>query len=256
MNKACRLLFAATLFLCSASAWGQDGHGVRVLRGRVVDAEGKPVAGVLVGGQIGMDDDATDPAAEAKLKMTSVKSDAEGKFSIERTFHGMPTELVARHEATQRGGYAIVDPKNADKPVEIKIGKLVRLHGLINCKDDPNRKVEQTFAILMIGNGPARYGYFQSNHARFDMLVPPGDYTMLVGGEGPDYDMITGLVTINDNQDDLDQRTISIPLKGIVKLKGKPAPKLSIVDARGAPKTVQVADYKGKWVLIYFWGFW
>ena len=260
MNSTHRMLWTAAFFVCSAHAWGQgqEGHGVRMVRGRVVDAEGKPVAGVLVGGQVGLDEDSADPAAAPRFSMRSVKTDAEGQFAIERTFHGAPVELIARDEAAKRGGFVIVDPKNADQPVEIKIDKLIRLHGLINCQDDAKRKVEQSFAILFMGKKPgsARHGYFASTHQRFDMLVPPGDYSLLVGGEGGDYVDVIRPITIKPYETDVDLGTIGLPLKAIVKLKGKPAPKLHILDARGVPRTVQVADYKGKWVLLYFWGFW
>ena len=40
------------------------------------------------------------------------------------------------------------------------------------------------------------------------------------------------------------------------KLYGQPAPQWNAVDARGIPKGAQVADFKGKWVLVYFWGPW
>ncbi len=260
MNSSGRVLWTALFFVCSAPSWGQDQavYGTRMIRGRVVDADGKPVAGVLVGGQVGLDEDTADPAAAPRFSMRSVKTDAEGKFAIERTFHGAPSELIARDEATKRGGFVIVDPKNAGKPVEISIGKLVRLRGVIDCKDDTKRKVLQSFAILFMGKelGSARHGYFASNHQRFDMLVPPGDYSLMVGGEGGDYVDVIRRITIKPYETDVDLGTISLPLKAIVKLKGKPAPRLHVLEARGVPKTVQVADYKGKWVLLYFWGFW
>jgi AhpC/TSA family protein len=35
---------------------------------------------------------------------------------------------------------------------------------------------------------------------------------------------------------------------------GEPAPPWHVVDARGVDKHAQLADFKGKWVLAYFWG--
>jgi hypothetical protein len=29
-----------------------------------------------------------------------------------------------------------------------------------------------------------------------------------------------------------------------------------VTDARGVKRDVQLSDFKGKWVLIEFWGFW
>jgi hypothetical protein len=42
----------------------------------------------------------------------------------------------------------------------------------------------------------------------------------------------------------------------VQKLYGKPAPSWHITDARGVGKDVTISDFKGKWVLLYFWGPW
>ncbi len=40
------------------------------------------------------------------------------------------------------------------------------------------------------------------------------------------------------------------------QLVGKVAPELRVTEARGAEPTVKLADYRGKWVAIEFWGYW
>jgi hypothetical protein len=35
---------------------------------------------------------------------------------------------------------------------------------------------------------------------------------------------------------------------------GEPPPHWNIVDARGASKDVQLSAYRGKWVVLFFWG--
>jgi hypothetical protein len=42
----------------------------------------------------------------------------------------------------------------------------------------------------------------------------------------------------------------------VFKHKGRELPPWTISDARGVPKTVKYSDFKGKWVLLEFWGFW
>jgi thiol-disulfide isomerase/thioredoxin len=37
---------------------------------------------------------------------------------------------------------------------------------------------------------------------------------------------------------------------------GEPAPQLYVTEARGVAKDVQVMDFNGKWVLVYFWSTW
>ena len=54
----------------------------------------------------------------------------------------------------------------------------------------------------------------------------------------------------------MDLGEIDLAASAIAKLKGKPAPTLNPTDARGVSKSVQIADYKGKWVALEFWGHW
>ena len=37
---------------------------------------------------------------------------------------------------------------------------------------------------------------------------------------------------------------------------GKEPPELAVTDARGVPKGVKLADFRGKWVLLDFWAVW
>ena len=50
--------------------------------------------------------------------------------------------------------------------------------------------------------------------------------------------------------------TLDLKASPIAKLKGKPAPGWEITAARGVKPQVKLADYKGKWVYLEFWGFW
>ena len=55
---------------------------------------------------------------------------------------------------------------------------------------------------------------------------------------------------------DANAGTIDLKASTIAKLKGKAAPEWVITDARGVKADVKLADYKGKWVYIKFWGYW
>ena len=54
----------------------------------------------------------------------------------------------------------------------------------------------------------------------------------------------------------LDLGTIALAARPLAKLKGKPLPEWTVTEARGVDKSVQLADYKGKWVVLDFWGVW
>src|SRR5262249_7005474 len=53
-----------------------------------------------------------------------------------------------------------------------------------------------------------------------------------------------------------DMGTIDLPATEIAKHVGKAPPQWFVKDARGLKKEVTIADFKGKWVLVDFWGHW
>jgi len=55
---------------------------------------------------------------------------------------------------------------------------------------------------------------------------------------------------------DVAMGTIDMPATVIAKHVGKAPPEWNVTDARGVAKTVKISDFKGKWVMIEFWGFW
>jgi thiol-disulfide isomerase/thioredoxin len=63
-------------------------------------------------------------------------------------------------------------------------------------------------------------------------------------------------LTLAADTPDVDLRTLDLPPTALSKLVGKPPPRWHVTDARGVPKEVQLSDFKGKWVLVEFWGHW
>jgi thiol-disulfide isomerase/thioredoxin len=63
-------------------------------------------------------------------------------------------------------------------------------------------------------------------------------------------------LTLAPDRPDLDLGAIELPASVIAQNRGKVPPAWSVADARGAKKDVTLADYRGKWVLVDFWGYW
>ncbi|HEV3443653.1 MAG TPA: hypothetical protein VG099_03365 [Gemmataceae bacterium] len=213
--------------------------------GQVLDAAGKPVVGADV---------ATFWSAD-KGKMApfnGVPTDKEGKFSLSMQFYGFPQALLAMDKERKTGGLIVVDGKAAPKSVEIKLGPLVKVRGSFFCKELDRRPVWTNVYMTVVPR--VRVLQCTSTEAAFSFLLPPGTYQFM--GYGSDIQNLTRDLTLTAEAPDLDLKTLDMAATVIARHKGKALPAWNVTDARGANKDVKLSDFKGKWVLIEFWGFW
>jgi hypothetical protein len=233
----------ATVVTLWVALTGHAQEAVKVT-GRVIDAAGKPVAGAEVASFWTAVEGAMQPYKAAT-------TDAEGRFATKLTFYGPGAQsLFALDRDRKAGGLALVDSKSAAKPVEIKLAPLVHVHGRFFCKE-LERRPKWTNVYLM--SGPVRFLQC-SGEASFSFRAPPGKYTFW--GYGTDVKDLKKEITLTADKPDLDLGTLDLPATVIAKHVGKAPPAWHVSDARGLKKGVQLADLKGKWVLIEFWGFW
>lgn len=212
--------------------------------GQVVDAAGKPVAGIDVSAWWYIDNG----------KMNSHKgatTNEEGRFTRTEAFYGRSLGLLALDKKRKAGGLLILDEKAAAKPVEIKLGPLVHVHGKFFCKELNKRP---TWTMVYMMSGSARFLGCSSDEASFSFYLPPGTYKFW--GYGTDIQNLKKDITLSADKRDFDMGTLEVPATIIARHKGKAPPAWRVTDARGIKKEVQLADFKGKWVLLEFWGYW
>jgi hypothetical protein len=215
------------------------------ITGKVLDAAGKPVAGADVATFWGADTGKMQP-------FSGVQSDKEGKFTLSYQNYGIAQALLALDKDRKTGALVVLEPKSAPKEVELKLGPLVKVHGDFFCKE-LNRKPTWTNVYLMVG-GNARIAQCSSTDAVFSFLLPSGKYKFW--GYGADVQNVNKELTLAAETPDLDLKTLDLEATIIARHVGKAPPAWKVTDARGAKPEVKLSDYKGKWVLIEFWGFW
>jgi thiol-disulfide isomerase/thioredoxin len=221
------------------------------INGRVIDLAGKPLAGVPVSRfwHTG--------ANGAFTPYQAVKTAANGTFAIEITFHyGRPEVLAALDlgHAPRQGGLVSIEPGAGGNPVTITAGNLVHLHGSYACKE-LGKPVGWTNTMVMAMPGGVRFAQYASNDSTFDFWLPPGSY-QLRGYGTSDVGQYKHELTLSADTPELALGAIDLAASKIARLTGKPAPALLPTDTRGVSKSVQIADYHGKWVALEFWGYW
>ncbi len=214
------------------------------IKGQVVDSDGKPAAGADVATFWGADTGAMQP-------FNGVKTDKEGKFTLPLQ-PGFAQAVLAMDKDRKSGGFAVADGKSLDKPLDIKLGPLVKLHGNFFCKETNKRP---TWTNVYLSVPPrVRIAQCSSTKAEFSFLLPAGAYQFW--GYGSDVQNVNKELTLAAEKPDVDLKTIDMEATIIARHIGKAPPSWNVTDARGAKKDVKLSDFKGKWVLVEFWGFW
>ncbi|MHC5540075.1 TlpA family protein disulfide reductase [Singulisphaera rosea] len=208
------------------------------------------------------------------------KTGKDGRFSIQ-----VPVDrhhLMVMDPSRGRGGLTLLPPGKGAADVEIHLGPLVQARGsiegpglgenpshvtvLVSLLDDPARPLDFT-ALLVCG----------SVDGRFEFSLPPGRYLMesyklsadcnekatvlpvrevLLPGEASEINL--GTSHLGPYKPHIQGRISRAKAAGTwtdyTRHYGEKPPRWHVDDARGVSKDAQIADYRGKWLLVYFWG--
>jgi hypothetical protein len=94
-----------------------------------------------------------------------------------------------------------------------------------------------------------------SETGELDLRLPPGSYDYDVYDS--DHVVKTAHLVVPAGKEQLDLGTIVLLPSFLARHVGKPIPEWKVSAARGVDaKKARIADFRGKWVLVEFWGFW
>jgi thiol-disulfide isomerase/thioredoxin len=265
------------------------------VRGRVIDEAGQPVADAALdyfwranGSGRGSDGKFLDFKSEANVKLLwanvgkmepmhpEAKTGADGRFSLklDEIYHS----VMAMDQSRQRGGVVFLPKGYAGAPIEIRIAPLVKVRGKFE-GPQAGQAPGWTHVYTLVPPDPTRPLHTNrlvscgSYEGRFEMSLPPGRYFLngynehdlrlnpdkeiVLSAQAPEVDL--GVVRLSPGDKSMGDRVKRSKESGAwgdyTKHYGQAPPPWHINDARGVSKDVQISDFKGKWVLLDFWGF-
>ena len=234
---------------------------------RVLGPDRKPVAGALVGSWATRNADNDDGwQFVAEIVGDGVLAATTDERGEARLFVGRlrsrtrELALVAQNEARHLVGIKPVsrDPlrqaSRANSPIEIMLEPECRMHGKIESKSlaELGRPLEHIGISLEIDDRAAFT--FVSSRPEFEFFAPPGKYTLSVMAADALSSKVALTVPPGTTQLELD--TIDLLATNMVRLAGRTAPELADVLAWKNTEPLKLADLRGKYVLLDFWGYW
>jgi thiol-disulfide isomerase/thioredoxin len=265
------------------------------LQGRVVDQEGHSVAGASVTTNWGangvtleqlhrFEKDGKDhpelTTNEGRLEpwgLSPAQTDVNGNFSIQ--LHSTNDyKMLAVDKERKRGALIIVDPRNPPARVECRLVPLIRVHGRFRVAATGQPVHESSVFVSLPMNEEIPLGHDRlimcnSTKSRFEFWLPPGEYQFEASAGPPRLELtephpirltsgqrefdcgVFDLVPVSHLWIEFDEAKKSGRWRDLKQRYGQPCPPWHVVDARGVPKGAKPSDFRGKWVLVYFWGF-
>ncbi|HEX4796899.1 MAG TPA: TlpA disulfide reductase family protein [Humisphaera sp.] len=237
----------------------------------VVDQDGHPVAGTLVGTS-GAFGDSNPPQKRVNFyrggPVAPEVTDAQGSVAIPASRVFAPDARLAPGEPAyalyflqpQRGLVALEDIRPADfgdgRIHNVRLSPACKVTGDVTSLGLRAIGRSQTWlGTVAYWPGRQRLRALSSESAdeRFEYLLPPGDYGIHL--QGTDTDYVKRYIRIEPGRQDIHLQ-IDLPPTITIGLLGKPAPELRGIEGWKNSPPLTLAELRGKYVLLDFWGYW
>lgn len=249
-----RISAVVALFgLIAAAAYAES----VMLSGRVVDASGRGVAGAQIG-TFWYTPPEREPecAAVADLLQCDemLTADAGGAFSGSLNV-GDPRKIGLMAYDAQRtaGAVVVLSADEAKQHIELRLAPLVTVQGRIGSSSDA---VQPTWTNVYVEAVPQLVRVYgcPSDSGRFCLKLPPGRYLARFYGDDvtPDRQMLR----LTEGQAPVDLGEVALKPTVIAQHYGKVPPPWNITEARGVTLPFSWDQFRGKWVVVEFWGYW
>jgi hypothetical protein len=230
--------------------------------GIVVDEAGAPAAGVEV----------SQFWSFRKGKRSGyelVVTGPDGRFSGLMDVYANSVALVAYTADDRRAGWVVVG-KTALRDVRITLKSSIRVRMLVTCRETgvAPEAINTYWSLLPKGGAVGllldrlgskreeiRVLSCDSTDGSLEFRAPQGSYFWDVYDQ--DWSSRVGIKELVGTEPDVEIRGIRLPAAFVTRQRGKPAPDWTVTATRGAPADKrQPRDFRGKWLIVEFWGYW
>jgi thiol-disulfide isomerase/thioredoxin len=217
----------------------------------VVNADDKPVEGAIVAWSMNQTIDPKRKDAKQGWQYAAPKKTGpDGKVKTSM----VEPPFVVRDENTKEIALPKITPATlASGAVRVVLAPECRLVSSIKCDDLTKDGKPLGWTNTLLYSHGSRIGGYSHPDGKVEFLLPPGTYTLDPYGESLQGRHVE--VTVPAGQSTFEMKPIELKCSALALLKGKPAPEFAKV-AAWAGKPVKLADLKGQYVLVEFWGYW
>jgi len=209
-------------------------------------------------------------------------TDASGRFTLDvsRRRHS----VIAMDSARRRGALVTIPKENEELVVQMILQPLVKVSGTFRGPQSDTKPDWTNVYVEILDDSTRPTDNFRvtqcsSFEARFETWLPPGKYVLNAYGNATnskENDIAVTpnpMVVVTNEMRELDLGVLRMTARVLSfretqieratadgawgdykKHYGQQPPKWHVADARGVKKDVQLADFRGKWVLVNFWG--
>ena len=221
----------------------------------VTDPAGKPVARASIFQFMSLSLDSAKKEASPTWKYSEITK--TGPDGSARVAYDVLAYCPAAARDTERKltGFASVSPASSLMgTVNVILRPECLVSGRIVCDELTKRGKPLGWTNAYLLYGGQRIGACDLTPGEFEFQVPPGRYTLDLYGTTLRNKHVE--VTVPEGRTDFQiHPALSLVASKLAWLEGQPAPELEgVVGWRGEP--IKLADLKGKYVLIDFWGYW
>lgn len=219
----------------------------------VLNPDGSPAPNQSVVGFMMFGPDRQNPKAPPQWKYYHVRTTApSGRVTLP---YEEFTELGVHDTARKLVGCVTASPallaRNASATIRLEPECLVSGKLVSDVLAKAGKPIGWTNVYVM--KDGLRIGACESNSGDYQFPLAPGEYTLNAYGDNVRTRVLP--MTVPAGQAEFHPPAIELDATALELMKGHPAPELAgVVAWKGMP--VKLADLRGKYVLIDFWGYW